>query len=298
MSVKPILSAEERDRVARLQLYARGIVDGLTVGQHRSPHKGFSAEFKEHRPYVQGDEIRSIDWKLFGKTDRLFIRQYEEETNLRCTLLLDQSGSMNYRGTTASQSKHAYAVGLAAALAYLLVLQQDAVGLALIDRQLRRYIPPRSNPGHLQLLMQALVSSHGEADTQLAEVIGQVAPRVHRRGLVLLFSDCFEEVGPLVRALSTFRAEHSEVVIFQIWDRDELEFPFRRRVEVHDLERPMHHRVVDPVALRRQYLERVANYRRELEQQCARQRIELVPCVTDDPHAEVLMSYLASRRER
>jgi uncharacterized protein (DUF58 family) len=298
MSIKPILSAEERDRVARLQLYARGIVDGLTVGQHRSPHKGFSAEFKEHRPYVPGDEIRSIDWKLFGKTDRLFIRQYEEETNLRCTLLLDQSGSMNYRGTTASQSKHAYAVGLAASLAYLLVLQQDAVGLALIDRQLHRYIPPRSNPGHLQLLMQALVSSHGEADTHLAEVIGQVAPRVHRRGLVVLISDCFEEVGPLIKALRAFRAEHSEVVIFQIWDRDELEFPFRRRLQVHDLERPMHQRVVDPVALRRQYLERVAHYRQELEQQCARQRIELVPCVTDQPHTDILMSYLASRRDR
>jgi uncharacterized protein (DUF58 family) len=299
MSVKPILDADERDRVAHLQLFARSVVDGITVGLHRSPHKGFSAEFKEHRPYVQGDEIRSIDWKLYGKTDRLFIRQFEEETNLRCTMLVDQSGSMGYRGTDKTAiSKHEYAIKLAASLAYLLIAQRDAVGLGLVDSELHAFTPPRSNPGHLQLLMHALSSSRCGTDTNLSQVLNAVAPRIRSRGMVILISDCFDQVEPLAKALSYFRVDRSEVVVFQIWNRDELEFPFRRRMELLDLERPGQRKIVDPASIRKAYLERVKKFREDWERLAAKNRIDLVPCVTDQPHAEILSAYLASRGDR
>ena len=291
-----ILSAEDRDRVSRLQLYARGVVDGLSVGQHRSPHKGFSAEFKEHRPYVQGDETRLIDWKLFGKTDRLFIRQYEEETNLRCTLLVDQSGSMAYRGSAPNAiSKHEYAIRLAAAIAYLLIQQRDAVGLGLVDDQLQTYIPPRANPGHLQRLMETMAQSKCTRETQLSQVLQSAAPRIRGRGVVILISDCFDDLDSLIRALSFYRLDHSEVVVFQIWDRDELEFPFRQRIEFRNLEAVGQTKMVDPAVLRRGYLERMNRFRMELAQKSARHRIDLVPCITDQPHAEILASYIASR---
>lgn len=299
MSVKPILDADERDRVSRLQLFARNVVDGITVGLHRSPHKGFSAEFKEHRPYVQGDEIRSIDWKLYGKTDRLFIRQFEEETNLRCTILIDQSGSMAYRGTNAdSISKHEYAIKLAASLSYLLISQRDAVGLGLLDTELRSFTPPRANPGHLQILMHALASSRCGTETNLSQVLHSVAPRIRSRGMVILISDCFDQVEPLAKALSFFRIDRSEVVVFQIWNRDELEFPFRKRLELIDLETPGRRKIVDPASIRKAYLERVQQFRNDWERLAAKNRIDLIPCVTDQPHADILSAYLASRGER
>jgi uncharacterized protein (DUF58 family) len=296
MPAPSILSADDRDRVSRLQMYARGVVDGLSVGQHRSPHKGFSAEFKEHRPYVQGDETRLIDWKLFGKTDRLFIRQYEEETNLRCTLLVDQSGSMAYRSTRPqSISKHEYAIRLAAALSYLLIQQRDAVGLALVDDALQTYLPPRSNPSHLQRLMEAMAQSRCTRDTKLSHVLQIIAPRIQRRGMVILISDCFDDLESLIRSLSFFRLDHSEVVVFQVWDRDELEFPFRQRIEFRNLEFQGQSKLVDPGAIRRVYLDRVQRFRDAFAKNCARHRIDLVPCITDQSHAEVLASYLASR---
>jgi uncharacterized protein (DUF58 family) len=299
MAVRTILDAEERDRVSMLQFFARCVVDGINVGRHRSPHKGFSAEFKEHRPYVQGDEIRTIDWKLYGKTDRLFIRQFEEETNLRCTILLDQSGSMNYRGLTKdSSSKHDYAVRLAASLAYLLILQGDAVGLAIVDTELREFTPPRSTPKHLQALMQSLVQSKCGGETNLSAVLQQVAPRIRGRGLVVLISDCFDKLEPLAKALSYYRLDRSEVVVFQIWHRDELEFPFRRRMELHDLEQPGRRKMVDPAAIRQAYLQRVHEFRTDWERESSKHRIDLVQCVTDQSHADALSAYLASRGDR
>ncbi len=177
-----ILSAADRDKLAKLQLYARQVVEGVTVGMHRSPHKGFSVEFKEHRPYVRGDEIRSIDWKLYGKTDRLFIRQYEEETNLRCTIILDQSGSMAYgaRGPLKT-SKHDFAVRLAASLAYMLVGQQDAVGLVTFDTDTREYIPPRSKPSHLRSLLTSLVGSQPAGETAIGDVLTRLVPKIRKR---------------------------------------------------------------------------------------------------------------------
>ena len=293
-----LLSPQDRARVAQLQLFARSVVDGITVGRHQSPHKGFSAEFKEHRPYVLGDEIRSIDWKLYGKTDRLFIRQYEEETNLRCTILVDQSKSMAYGGGSKGSdklSKHEYAIRMAASIAYFLISQQDAVGIGLIDTELRSYIPPRGRPNHLQVLMQTLADSQCDGETSLGKVIQQAAPRLRGRGVVVLISDCFDDLPTLLKALTYFRLANNEVILFQIFDRDELDFPFRKRTEFRNLEATDQRKMIDPATLRKGYLERVAAFRKTLADGCSKSRIDLVPCVTDMPHAEVLASYLASR---
>ncbi|MEY3226871.1 MAG: hypothetical protein RLZZ536_1490, partial [Planctomycetota bacterium] len=156
-SAPNVLSAGDVSRLSGLQLLAKQVVEGFASGLHRSPHKGFSVEFREHRPYVPGDDLRTIDWKLFGKTDRLYIREYEEETNVRCTLLVDCSGSMGYRGTRSDGlSKHDYAIRTAACLSWLMLQQQDSVGLVTFDTAIRRYIPPRARPRHLRHILSEL----------------------------------------------------------------------------------------------------------------------------------------------
>lgn len=295
-----LLSAADRDRLARLQLYARQVVEGIAGGMHRSPHKGFSVEFKEHRPYVRGDEVRSIDWKLYGKTDRLYIRQYEEETNLRCTILLDQSGSMAYGGGKGSSgalkaSKHEFGVRLAACLAYMLVGQQDAVGLVTFDTEPQEFIPPRSRPSHLRSLLGTLVGSKPAGETAISTVLTKLVPKIRRRGLLVLISDCFDDVDQLLRSLSYFRHTRNDVVVFQIWDRDELDFPFSGRTQFKSLELASHTRLLDSSLLRKSYLENLAKYRAALAAGCGKQKIDLISCTTDQPHATLLASYLAAR---
>lgn len=286
-----------QDQLARLQLLAKGVVEGITAGRHRSPHKGASVEFKEHRQYVRGDEIRSIDWKLFGKTDRLFIRQYEDETNLRAMILLDQSGSMAYRGQRSALSKHQFGMQLAACLATLLIKQQDSVGFATFDETLRELIPPRGTTGHLRAIMGALVRSECAAETALDQALQQVSARLPRRGLLLLISDCFDDVDSLLAPLRLIRHNNSEVVVFQVWDRDELDFPFRSRTQFKSLENAASQRLIDPRTVRAGYLERLANYQQQLSQAMARERIDLVVCTSDQDLGELLTAYLL-RRER
>lgn len=273
------------------------MVEGFCSGLHRSPHKGFSVEFKEHRAYVRGDEIRRIDWKVFGKTDRLYIREYEEETNLRSTILLDTSGSMAYRGPRArALSKHDYAVRLAACLAYLMLGQQDSVGLVTFDKQVRRYIPPRGKATHLQVIIEELARSSPEAETELGQVFHELVPKVRRRGLLIVISDLFGNVDELLGALAHFRHAKHEMILFQIWDRDELDFPFRQWTQFQSLETAGHRRLVDPAHLRRAYLENLKRFREQLTAGCYRHRIDLVPMTTDQPYADALATYLAMRR--
>lgn len=294
--VAPVLSATDRDRIAKLQWFAQHIVEGLNVGIHRSPHKGFSVEFKEHRQYVRGDEIRSIDWKLFGKTDRLFIRQYEEETNLRATLLLDQSGSMNYGFRKANSiSKLEFSVKLAACLAYLFVAQHDAVGLATFDTDVRRYLPPRNRPSHLSGLMSLLANTVSGGETRLSEVIQLLAPKVRRRGVVFLISDCFDHVESFLRSLSFLQHAQNEVVIFQVFHPDELDFPFRSRTQFRSLENTSDERILDPHQMRRAYLKNLADFRHALTEGCKQRRITLFPCTTDQSHSSVLTTFISQR---
>jgi len=296
-SLDQFLTPSDVRKIANLQVLARLVVEGFCSGLHRSPHKGFSVEFRQHRPYVPGDEIRYLDWKVFGKRDRFYVREYEEETNVRATILLDASGSMAYAGA-GRDSKHHYAVRLAMCLAYLMLRQADGVGLVVFDRALREYIPPRSRPGHLRVLADALGRAAPGGETELGKVFHDLVPKLHRRGLLVVISDCFGDLPGLLASLAHLRHAHHELVVFQVWDRDELEFPFRQWTRFDCLERDALHRLVDPAQLRQAYLDNVRRFREDLRLGCHRHRIDLVPMVTDQPYAEALAGYLALRRRR
>ncbi len=293
-----ILSSGDIGRFSNLQILARQVVEGFCSGLHRSPHKGFSVEFKEHRSYVPGDDIRTIDWKLFGKTDRLYIREYEEETNLRCTILLDSSGSMAYSGSRShGATKHDYAVRTAACLAYLMLQQQDSVGLVTFDKQVRRYIPPRAQPKHLQAIVAELQKQKPRFETELGDVFHEMASKIQRRGLLIVISDLFGDVDQLMKSLAHFRHANHEVIVFQIWDPDELDFPFRQWTQFASLEASDNRHLVDPAQVRRAYLDKLTEFRDQLAKGCNRHRINLVPMTTDQPHADSLAAYLALRRK-
>ncbi len=291
------LTPQDLAKIASHQILARRVVEGFCSGLHRSPHKGFSVEFKQHRQYVPGDEIRHLDWKVYGKTDRFYIREYEEETNLRATLLVDSSGSMDYTGSTSGISKHDYATRLAACLSYLMLQQADSVGLVTFDDQVRRYIPPRGRPAHLQAIIDELEAVTPGNETELGRVFHDLVPKLHRRGLIIIISDCFGDVGELLKALAHFKHARHEIIIFQIWDRDELEFPFKQWTRFENLEQAGHHIMLDPIHLKTAYMENLEQYRQQLTSGCRRHRIDLVPMVTDEPYAEALAYYLALRRK-
>ena len=296
--VSDVITAKDIGKYANLQVLAKQIVEGFCAGLHRSPHKGFSVEFKEHRSYVPGDDIRTIDWKLFGKTDRLFIREYEEETNLRCTILLDSSGSMGYSGSRSQNTtKHQYAVATAVSLAYLMLQQQDAVGLVTFDQAVRSYIPPRAQPKHLRAIVNELQKQKPGAETELGEVFKAIQAKIHRRGLVVIVSDLFGDVDQLMKSLARFRHAHHEVILFQILDPDEIDFPFRQWTQFSSLENRDNRHLVDPAQIRRAYLEKLEIFREQLSSGCNRQRISLVPMTTDQPFADSLAAYLAIRRK-
>ena len=295
--VSDFLTPAELQKVANLQVVARLVVEGFFSGLHKSPHKGFSVEFAQHRQYVQGDEIRRLDWKVFGKTDRYYIREYEEETNLRATLLLDLSGSMSYAGAGGA-SKADYAIRLAAALAYLMLQQRDSVGLVTFDTKIRRYIPPRSSVPHLRVLLDELQSAKPGGETALGGVFHDLVPRIQRRGLLIVLSDCFGDSKELLKALAHFRHARHEILIFQILDRDELEFPFTHWTRFESLEKTSAHRMIDPAQFRAAYLDNLKKFQDELTQGCHRHHIDLVQMVTDQPYAEALAQYLTRRLAR
>ena len=297
-NVSDVLTSHDIGRFTNLQVLAKQVVEGFCSGLHRSPHKGFSVEFKEHRSYSPGDDIRTIDWKLFGKTDRLYIREYEEETNLRCTILLDSSGSMAYSGSrTNGVTKHDYAVSTAACLAYLMLQQQDSVGLVTFDKQVRRYIPPRARPKHLQAIINELKKQKPEFETELGDVFHEMVAKIHRRGLLIIISDLFGDVDQLMKSLAHFRHANHDIIMFQIWDPDELDFPFRQWTQFASLEAADNRHLVDPAQVRRAYLEKLEQFREHLTSGCNRHRISLVPMTTDQPYADSLAAYLALRRK-
>ncbi len=295
--VSDFLAPAELQKISNLQVVARLVVEGFFSGLHKSPHKGFSVEFAQHRQYVQGDEIRRLDWKVFGKTDRFYIREFEEETNLRATLLLDLSGSMDYVGAR-NPTKQQYATRLAAALAYLMLQQRDTVGLVTFDTKIRRYIPQRSGVGHLRVLMDELQQAQPGGETALAQVFSELVPRIHRRGLLVILSDCFGDVKQLVTALAQFRHARHEILLFQILDRDEVEFPFKRWTKFESLEQAEQFRLIEPAQFRAAYLENLRKFQDELTQGCHRHRIDLVQMITDQPYADALATYLTKRLAR
>src|SRR5438067_659628 len=242
-------------RYGGLGFVAKSVVEGFLTGVHKSPYKGYSVEFAEHRQYYPGDEIRHIDWRVLGKTDRLYIKEYEEETNLKAYLLVDASGSMAYRGK--QRSKFEYAQHVAACLAYLMLHQLDAVGLVTHDTRIRQILPPRANAKHLLRVLQILETTRPGGETALAPLWHELAGhQIRRRGMVVILSDCFDNPDRLLLALKHFRHRKHEVILFHVLAPEEIEFPYRRPTQFLDLEQAPRQLLVDPARLRTDYLAR------------------------------------------
>ena len=292
-------------RIARLELRARQVVEGLLTGWHRSPFKGFSVEFAEHRPYVPGDDLRHIDWRVFAKSDRFYVKEHEVETNVRAHLLLDCSGSMAYPSDADGAerlSKWDYAATLAVALAHLLVVAQgDAVGLTLFDDRLRAQLPVRASQAALADLA-AMIEQHrpsGVTDTALpfAELVERLPPR----GMVILLSDLLTEADPLLAGLQRFVAAHHahhDVIALQILDADELDFPFTDPARFQDLEDEQSSLRADPQSLRGSYLAAIEAFVARIRRACLEQQIDYALINTAQPPATALSSFLAARLAR
>lgn len=279
-------------KVSSLLLRARYVVEGLISGLHTSPYKGFSVEFSEHRQYTPGDEIRHIDWKAYAKFDRYYIKEYEEETNLRCYLLVDASASMNYRSN--GVSKFDYACYLAAALAYIMLNQQDLVGLVIFSDGIRRQLPPRSSPGHLRALIDSLEQSRPSGDTDLGRTLHHIASQLKRRGLVILLSDLLDEPMEVMQGLRHLRYQKHEVLVFHLLDHDEIAFPFTQLTQFEDLEDET--RVItDPRAIAADYQEQIQQFIKDYETMCRRQAIDYTLFDTRMPLDKGLLKYLAWR---
>ncbi len=248
-------------RVAGLVIRARMIVEGSITGLHRSPLHGSSVEFAEHREYVPGDDIRHIDWKVFGRSDRFYIKQFEEETNLRVQLVLDASESMTYG--SGAMSKLDYARTLAASLAYLILGQQDAVGALVFDEKIRAEAPISQSRSHLQDLVQVISQQAGRDTTDIGEVLGRVSDRLKRRCLIVLLSDLFDDPDRLVHGLRRLRHAGHDVLVMHIMDPDELNFPFKRMTLFEGLE-GMPEQLADPDAVREAYLVEVREFMRRM----------------------------------
>lgn len=291
-------------KIHRLELLARGVVEGFISGRHKSPYKGFSVEFAEHRQYVPGDDTRDLDWRVFGKSDRYYIKQYIEETNLRSVILLDASGSMRYTGHQAARhngrplSKFEYAQFLAASLAHLMIHQQDAVGLVTFDTRIRRYIPSRARVSHLRVVLEELANTVPGDESALAGVFHDIAERAHRRGLIVVISDLFDDPEQILNALHHFRYRKHEVLILHVMAEEELTFPFDRWSMFRDLELEGRRVQLDPRAVRADYLDRVRRFIRDIEVGCGQMDIDYVPLSTKRSFDVALAHYLANRRGR
>jgi uncharacterized protein (DUF58 family) len=282
-------------RLKNLSLAARRVVEGYFAGHHRSPLKGFSIEFAEHREYTPGVDPRHLDWRVLGKRDKLYVKQYEEETSLRCYLLLDKSASMGYRSDRVSLTKLEYASYLAASLGYLMAFQHDAVGLMTFDSLVRDRIPARQGTGHLQVILQHLEKTAPGGETSLVANFHQLAESLKRRALIVVLSDLFDDPEPLVAALTHFRHNRSEVIVIQTLDPAEVEFPFDDATRIEDVETGREV-VSDPQALRRAYLEEFAKFTTTIRAGCDAAQIDFVTARTDEPFDRFLGHYLAHRQ--
>jgi uncharacterized protein (DUF58 family) len=279
-------------RVMNLPLLARGVVEGFISGLHRSPFHGSSVEFSEYRKYVSGDDLKHVDWKAYGKTEKLYVKLYEEETNLRGTILLDTSASMGYE--SAGPRKADYGAFLAAALGYLMVRQQDTVGLATFDHRIRKVLPPGSGAAHLRELLTILEQAGIGETTGIAKPLHDLAEMLKRRGLVILISDLFDDPGEIMKGLLHFRHRKHEVIVFHLLDPDEIDFPFRGLTTFRDLETGQRMEVL-PEAIREEYRHVIKEFTDTFRRGCAEARIDYVLADTSVPYEALLAAFLTKR---
>lgn len=289
--------------LGRLEMLARRPKEGTINGRHTSPHKGFSVEFAEHRQYVSGDDLRNLDWRVYGKSDRYYIKQFIEETNMRVTILVDASGSMKYSGdqsVAVGGSKHIskfeYARYLAAALTYLLIRQQDAVGLVTFADGIKKYLRAAAKPSQIKLILEELRNTEPGADTHCADTFDEIAERIPSRGLVVVISDLFDDAEKIQKALHHFRWKNHELVVFHLMAEEELTFPFQKFDEFKCLEIAGRRVNIDPATIRASYLERVQEHLKAMEVACGQMEADYVPVNTKIPVEQTLYSYFTDRK--
>ena len=288
-----ILTPDIISRLNNLSLKARFVVEGFIVGLHKSPYHGFSVEFSEHRAYGAGDEIRHVDWKLWGKTDRFFIKQFEEETNLKSYLLVDQSLSMTYKSK--NMTKLEYAQILAASLGYLMLKQQDAVGLTLFDDRIRVNIPARSKRSHLNIILSQMQNIIAGPETTIAPVLHKTAEAIKKRGLIILISDLFDDPDKVLSGLQHFRYKGHEVIVFHVLDPQELTLDFTQRTRFRDMESG-EEIVTDPWHIQSDYQKSMEQFCDYIKSNCRQKNIDYVQLSTDFPLDMALSEYLIKRK--
>jgi uncharacterized protein (DUF58 family) len=283
--------------VSRLEFHAREVVEGVISGLHKSPYHGFSVEFAQHREYTPGDEIRYIDWRVAARSDRYYVKEFEEETNLKAYMLVDTSESMRYKGQRRTHSKLEYASIIAAAFCALLMQQRDAAGLALFNDGVQKLVPPRATGSHYTQILEELTLAESRPKTQLGDTFHYIADQLKRRGLVVVLSDLFGDPQDVLAGLRHFRYRRHEVIVFHIVDEDEATFPFDDLTKFEGLELEPE-LLVDPRGIREEYLRQFRLFCEELERGCREIQVDLVHLTTTTDPAEALSKYLAGRMRK
>jgi uncharacterized protein (DUF58 family) len=278
-----------------LELKARLVVEGFMVGLHKSPYHGFSVEFSEHRAYMQGDNLKDVDWKVFGKTEKYFIKQYEEETNLRSYIFLDTSNSMAYNSRE-NVTKLDYSITLAAALSYMMIHQQDAVGLTLYSEKINSYLPPKSSRAYLLEILKSLATARPSEKTNTAGSLNEGAEKLKRKGLVVIISDFFDDISSVLKALKHFSYKKNEVIVFQVLDPMEKTFSFGKDAIFRDLETG-DELTTQPYQIQKAYREAMGEFINKIKVECLNSNIDYNLIETSDPYDKALFRYIQKREK-
>ncbi len=287
------LHPEVIKRISRLDLRARHVVEGFLAGMHRSPYFGESVEFRQHREYSRGDDLRHVDWKVWAKHDRYYVKQFEEDTNLRAVLLVDVSASMQYG--SGPLNKYEYACTVASSLGYMLLRQQDAVGCVAFDQSIRAAVPLRTRRNHLSAIIQSLDVNRPEKKTDLGRVLAEAAESYPRRGMMVLISDLLADREEIFRGLRQLRSQGHDVLLFHVMDDDELEFPFTGSTRFEGMEESGHI-ICNPRALRQGYLAALGEHLDEVRRGCAQNGVDYLLLPTSRPLDAALAAFLCNRR--
>lgn len=279
-------------KIKRLDLKAKLVVEGFLSGLHKSSYKGQAIEFADYRPYLPGDEFKRIDWKIFAKTDKFWVREYEEETNLRAYLLLDNSSSMGYKSKEIS--KFEYASFLAACFAYLLFKQHDSVGIAIFNKNNCQYLPPRFSKFHLSKILETIEKIKPEGETDILRSLSEIGEKIKKRGLIIIFSDLFDNKDNILKALKNLRHKKNEVLVFHTLDPNEVNLDYNEPIILRDLE-TRREIILDPREIKKEYKEGLRNLFLYYKKECAAHHIDYNLIFTNWPFEYAFFNYLAKR---
>lgn len=291
-----IFSPESAKSLANLELKAKLVVEGFITGLHKSPFHGFSVEFSEHRQYRPGDEIRHIDWQVFARSNKFYVKQFEEETNLRCTIVVDSSKSMAFSSDSSLPTKYNYSVFLAALMAYILNRQRDAVGLSIFNNDIDLFMPPKSTTSYIGELIKNLEKTIPSNNTSTSNSLNKLVEKIKRRGLVIIISDFFDEIDQIESVLNNFRHYNHEIILFQILDPKEIEFDFNQNTNFVDLETE-EEILTSPNLIKKEYRIAIQNYIESLKSICYNKKIDYNLLTTNESFDKALLKFISKRNK-